>query len=294
MSFKEYLESAVATALFFCSPKKQMRFLWIILISFFSYTAVAQTNLRIFVEKEDDRKVFYAQNNEFCPVSVQMTVELDNMSTNGFANGVFVIPEYAQKFKLFELSGIRPRRKTSYSYSYSAVFGDVFKTSYDENYRYDLPYKKGMRYRIEQGYNGRFTHQDENALDFNMPHGSQVRAARAGVVIAVVQGFTENCLREECKRMANYILVYHSDGTIADYSHLQYNEARVAVGDTVSKGDLLGLSGSTGYARGPHLHFVCFLPGFDKRRAVKTKFRTGAGNTVAYLVENNIYRKEYN
>lgn len=281
------------TAPSFCHQKKHMRFLGIIFLCCFSGMAIAQNNLKIFIEKEDDRKVFYAQNNEFCPVSVQLTLELDNMATTGFANGVFVIPEYAQKYKLFELTGIKPRRKTSYSYSYSAVFGDVFKTNYDENYRYDLPYKKGMRYRIEQGYNGRFTHQNENALDFNMPQGSQVRAARAGVVIAVIQNFTETCLREECKRMANHILIYHSDGTIADYSHLQYNEARVAVGDTVNKGDLIALSGSTGYARGPHLHFVCFLPGLDKQRAIKTKFRTGNGTMVAYLSENSVYRKDY-
>ncbi|MES2330755.1 MAG: M23 family metallopeptidase [Bacteroidota bacterium] len=270
-----------------------MRFLGIIFLSFFSCMGIAQSNLKIFVEKEGDRKIFYAQNNEFCPVSIRVTLDLDNMIANGIGNNIFVIPEYAQKYKLFELTGIKPRRKTSYSYSYNAVFGDVFQTKFDESYRYDLPYKKGSRYRIEQGYNGRFTHQDENALDFNMPEGSQVRAARAGVVIAVVQNFTETCLREECKSMANHILVYHPDGTIADYSHLQYNEARVAVGDTVNKGDLIALSGSTGYARGPHLHFVCFLPGFDKRRTIKTKFRIADGNTTVYLSEDKTYRKEY-
>ena len=254
---------------------------------------MAQSNLKIFVEKEDEKKIFYVQNNEFCPVSIQVTLELNNMGANGFGTGIFVVPGYAQKYKLFELIGIRPRRKTSYSYNYNAVFGDVNQTVYDAGQRYDLPFKKGLRYRIEQGYNGRFTHQGENALDFNMPEGSEVRAARAGIVIAVVQHFTETCLREECKKMANYVLVFHSDGTIADYSHLLYNGARVAVGDTIKKGGLIALSGSTGYARGPHLHFVCFLPGFEKRRTLPTKFRIGDGSATVYLSEDKIYRRGY-
>jgi len=120
-----------------------------------------------------------------------------------------------------------------------------------------------------------------------------VRAARVGIVIAVVQHFTETCLREECKKKANYVLVYHSDGTIAEYSHLLYNEARVAVGDTIQKGELIALSGSTGYARGPHLHFVCFLPDFEKRRTIQTKFRIGNGSESVYLMEDKIYRKGY-
>jgi hypothetical protein len=138
-----FIRRSVYCAFFLPSKETHAIFGNHIFILFQLYGYCGQTNLKIFVEKEDDRKVFYAQNNEFCPVSVELTLELDNMATTGFANGVFVIPEYAQKYKLFELTGIKPRRKTSYSYSYSAVFGDVFKTNYDENYRYDLPYKKG-------------------------------------------------------------------------------------------------------------------------------------------------------
>jgi murein DD-endopeptidase MepM/ murein hydrolase activator NlpD len=273
--------------------REPMRFFGMILLCCCSFAGISQSNCKIFVEKQGDKKIFYAQNNEFCPVSIQVTLELNNMTSTGFGNGIFVIPEYAQKYQLFELTGIKPRRKTTYSYNYRAVFGDIYKMSFDQDHRYDLPFKSGSRYRIEQGYNGRFTHQGENALDFNMPEGSQVRAARAGVVIAVVQRYNETCLREECKTMANYVLIFHSDGTIADYSHLKYNEARVAVGDTVKKGDLLALSGSTGYARGPHLHFVCYLPDLEKRRTVKTKFRTGNGSVSAYLVENKVYSKAY-
>lgn len=258
-----------------------------------SFGVSAQHNLKIFTVKENDATVFYAVNNEFCPVSVEITLTLENLESNGFSNGVFVVPEYAQQFRLFSLSGIRARRKTAYSYTYLAVFGDVKQVSYDSSFRYDLPFRKGARYKIEQGYNGRFTHLGENALDINLPERSQVRAAREGVVIDVVQNFTATCLREDCKAMANHIFIYHSDGTIAEYSHLAFNGAKVAVGDSVGKGELIALSGSTGYARGPHLHFACYLAGFGSPRTVKTRFRTGNGNTASYLSENSSYQKNY-
>lgn len=270
-----------------------MRSKGLVLLLLLGLNSMAQSNMKIFIVKEGDQTVFYAQNNEFCPVSIQMTLDLDNMSSNGFVNGQFVIPQNAQKHRLFSLTGIRPRRKTSYSYNYRAVYGDVANTSYDADYLYDLPFKKGTRVRIEQGYNGKFTHLGENALDFNMSQGSQVRAARNGVVISVVQNFTETCLTEACKSMANHIMIMHSDGTIAEYSHLKYNEARVAVGDSVKQGDLIALSGATGYARGPHLHFVCYLAGFGTGRSVKTKFRVGNGKNFEFLTENQSYQKNY-
>ena len=161
------------------------------------------------------------------------------------------------------------------------------------DYLYDLPYAKGKQYRVEQGYNGVFSHRGENSLDFNMKQGTPVRAAREGLVIAVVQRFSESCWSDACRDKANYVLVYHSDGTIGDYSHLQYNGARVVIGDTVRKGQLIALSGNTGYTRGPHLHFDCYLPGIENKRTVMTRFRITTGKTWAYLKEGKWYRKNY-
>ena len=115
----------------------------------------------------------------------------------------------AQKFKLGEINRSDVFKAYTFSYRYNYTRGNTKSKNYNAAYVYDLPFKKGLRYKIEQGYNGRFTHQEINALDFNMQQGSQVRAARAGVVIAVVQQYTETCLREECKKMANYILIFH-------------------------------------------------------------------------------------
>ncbi|MBL7723438.1 MAG: M23 family metallopeptidase [Chitinophagaceae bacterium] len=52
------------------------------------------------------------------------------------------------------------------------------------------------------------------------------------------------------------MIIQHPDGSRAGYWHLQHNGALVKVGDTVTKGQVIALSGKTGYAMTPHLHFL--------------------------------------
>ena len=284
---------AFCCAFFSATKSRILKIVWFISLLFLSIIGFSQKNVKIFAEKERGITILFAENNEICPVSVLLTLELFNMTANGINDNGYIIPAKAGKIKLIELRRIERGKKTTYSYTFSAIYGNVNLVTYDSNYLYDLPYRKGLQFRIEQGYNGSFTHQNEKALDFNMPEGTLIQAAREGVVAAVVQNNNETCLREECKKMSNYVLIFHSDGSFAEYAHIQYNGAFVAVGDTVTKGMVIAISGSTGYARGPHLHFVCFLPDFVKRRTVATKFRTGKGTHSAYLAENKTYKKNY-
>jgi hypothetical protein len=53
----------------------------------------------------------------------------------------------------------------------------------------------------------------------------------------------------------NYVVLDIGDGQFAFYAHMQTGSVRVNVGDTVRRGQVLGLLGNTGNTTGPHLHF---------------------------------------
>ena len=267
------------------------------LIAFFSFIMIsdygfAQKRIKIFGIKTNGTTVLYAQNYEACPVSLILKLELKNMVSNNPANTVYVIPNNATRFKLAELRMVQ-RGSASYTYRYNAYFGDVNKLQIDDDFEYDLPYEKGLQFTISQGYNGIFSHKNENALDFDMPVGTNVLAARDGIIVDVMDTNFGACLTENCKTKANYVLIYHADGSFANYAHIQYHGAKVAVGDTVTKGSVIAISGNTGYTQGPHLHFVCFIPQVGARETIATKFKIGNGKKIEYLKEGNAYKRKY-
>jgi murein DD-endopeptidase MepM/ murein hydrolase activator NlpD len=79
--------------------------------------------------------------------------------------------------------------------------------------------------------------------DFHAPSGTPVVAANDGVVIIAQGMFYEG----------NMVVIDHGQQFTTMYMHL--SKIEVAVGQRVSKGERLGLSGATGRVTGPHLHF---------------------------------------
>lgn len=131
--------------------------------------------------------------------------------------------------------------------------------AHPEDVEYGFPLETDAL-RVEQGWGGGFSHRDaENryGVDFAAPPGTPVRAARAGVVMEVENGF-DGGGRDRANDLgrANFVRILHADGTMALYAHLQRGGLRVRVGQRVSTGETIGLVGATGFATGPHLHFA--------------------------------------
>jgi len=151
----------------------------------------------------------------------------------------------------------------------------------DEKFVYSLPCSCDDACRVSQSTSGA-THQgwSEHAVDFGLGIGSKVLAVRDGIVVEARDHSDQSCTEysPECDLHLNLITTLSDDGGMVEYLHLNKDGARVAVGDTARKGELIGYSGNTGYSFGPHLH-VAVIRATEKLEQVTVpmKFKTSEG-----------------
>ncbi len=258
-----------------------------------SVVVVAQDNFKLYYEQTDTGFQILADNDEYSPVSAQMTFRLENLNSSKGNNKVFVVPPRTKRHIITDLTVIDRKKRIKLGYESSFNHGNHNLKEYDSNFKYYLPFGKGETFWLSQGYNGNTSHQNENALDFKMPIGTKIYAARDGIVIDVEESYSKSCTSSECAKYNNFILVYHSDGTFAEYTHIKKDGAKVKAGDQIKMGQFIGYSGDVGWATGPHLHFIVFFQRIKERITLKTKFLTGNGKKAIALVEKEQYTRAY-
>jgi murein DD-endopeptidase MepM/ murein hydrolase activator NlpD len=150
-----------------------------------------------------------------------------------------------------------PGRDGSFELSLRGVPGNPSARPQDVEYLSPL---QQPRNRIDQGFDGQFSHDDEQnryALDFAADIGTPIMAARGGTVMQVESDFSKaGVSRETYSGRANFVRILHDDGSMALYAHLKTGGVLVRVGQQVQAGQQIGLSGNTGFTTGPHLHFA--------------------------------------
>lgn len=127
-----------------------------------------------------------------------------------------------------------------------------------------LPFPKGRFYKIMQGYNGSFSHNETAnrfAIDFDLQVNDTICSADDGYVVGVVKDYRYDGKTREWRPFSNFITIYHPHSRLyTQYVHLVQHGAFVKVGDSVRRGQPVGLSGATGYTDTPHLHFNVLRP----------------------------------
>ena len=100
---------------------------------------------------------------------------------------------------------------------------------------------------------GAYNGKGHNGMDFAAPIGTPLHAAGVGRVIGT--GNTD--LVRGCYSFGKWVMIQHENGLNTMYAHL--SQIGVSTGQAVSTGDVIGYSGETGYATGPHLHFGVYV-----------------------------------
>jgi murein DD-endopeptidase MepM/ murein hydrolase activator NlpD len=185
---------------------------------------------------------------------------------------------------------------------------DSTQSTFDKTWK--LPFRSGTKILLDQGYNGKFSHQNKYALDFPYREHIDILAAQGGKIITLYNGgkWDQWCTSYlDCNTKGNiargnHIFIQHQDGTRAKYLHFHPNSIpkNLEVGSIVKQGDFLGKMGSTGYTcltptcaePDIHLHFEVMEPTTEK--TITTIFNE-CGNPINkcdssnLLIEGNYY-----
>ena len=225
---------------------------------------------------------FHVHNDYFAPITFSFALkERQNITTSRpVPLRIEVAPQ--SKVKVLELTPSNPDYSWRYGYSYKFRVGTL-NPRHDSNCHYLPPVPAGRAYRVTQAFNGSFSHNNGHsrfAVDIAMPIGTDVVAARGGIIIDRDTEYALSGLSEKFLSRANAIRILHADGTIAVYAHLQFRSMKFYEGEVVQAGQVIGRSGNTGYSTGPHLHFAIHANQNMKINSMPFKFFMGGKPVV--------------
>lgn len=208
-----------------------------------------------------DREMQFIARNEY-HATVEVILALDELTNVEYPAADQVmrwILDPRSELKLMSLRTFGKDQGADAKFRYIFLHGDP-RSQHSPERPYRAPFGVASHYSITQAFPVGVTHNTADsryAVDIAMPIGTDIHAARGGVVIEVAStNFRGGVDPKRDAAAANIVRILHDDGTHAVYAHLNWNSIRVQPGDEVERGQYIADSGNTGFSSGPHLHFA--------------------------------------
>jgi hypothetical protein len=211
------------------------RFLFLLVVCALSFAAHAQNYpFTVTSEQQGNKHVLLAKNSGRAPVQVFVSLVDANNAASRPAMPFDRVIGAGQTVQIAEIGSANAASGYSFRFRTTWQLGDP-KAVHDARAAYRLPFENGKRYLVSQA-----------------PGGPLLTHTTAAQRDAFDTGRMEPYYYDK----ANVVRILHDDGTWADYAHLLKYSANIVPGQRVEAGVEIGLSGSSGFSSGPHLHFV--------------------------------------
>jgi murein DD-endopeptidase MepM/ murein hydrolase activator NlpD len=217
-------------------------------------TVAQDPNVSVRRVRAGDFTELVVENRKSHDVTLTLSITSRNMTVSRLKPETATYPPHC-RITAARLTAADPAQRWTVHFDYRWAKGDM-QAKHDDRVVYALPFRPGTSHRVVQGYDGNWSHKDADqyAVDFAMPEGTVVYAAREGIVVDLNESSDTSGAKER-KYPSNFVSILHDDGTIGEYLHLQHDGVLVKIGQRVTVGTPIARSGNTGYSTQPHLHF---------------------------------------
>lgn len=225
-----------------------------------SYKSIkyAKKSYKIFQNPKDEQKFYALLPINYYTKPKEIKVEIEYTLNNNLKTTIMILQvldgDYKKETihvdsKRVTLNKEDSKRALKEYGEASKIYNTITKKSYiQENFIVPLDSKITSDFGKARVYNGTLKTY-HSGTDFRAPEGTEIVATNDGIIVLAKDRFYSG----------NSVIIDHGHGIYTCYYHL--SEFRVKKGDLVKKGEVLGLSGSTGRVTGPHLHLSARVGG---------------------------------
>ncbi len=229
-------------------------------------------HVQIEAKKNGNTVALYAHLVDCTEATITLNVNLENMTASPPVP-LTVDTLGKQDLLLTTIHPTNAKKGHKYSFQFHYKIGRRLQFA-PMPFPYSLPYAD-QEFKVIKGDDGA---RDENAVNWAMPAGTTVCAAREGVVVGIRQDLDDS--KDDKNKDVNYVVVKHEDNSFAEYTHLKKSSLLVALNKKVKANEPLALSGA-GSSSNPHLHFAVYYTIDGKtRKTIPVQFVTKTGNAT--------------